>query len=337
MLHSSKNRNSKKKSSLSSTKRIRQTGDNFHLSQLGNPNTSGYLGDVKTAIPEKLRYKKQEIEKKDILTKMDTVKSSDNMGAEKNAPFKIGEIKLDTGILEVGYDDEKQDIVFSFAYYNAADRDKMVYESMPTKTLGNNAEWFRSQSQQFSGKSVDFRTHFENYYRVNDDFIKLSNEKSHNSTIDNVIPFIQHKDEQNKIDELRTMKSSDTKDRANIHNAITGVETLKTQKDQRKIDFIQKFTKAVKDATEIKHKFINKDDYILYLKKKWLMMYEESNIGNPDDNTNNDQSPEINEGLEDQNLEQEQVQQQQEQESEAANTQETDASDSNTNKNNFTW
>lgn len=289
MFYSSKNKSSKDKSF--STKRVKQSGDSLTLSQLGNPNTSGYLQGVKTSVPEKLKYKQQEIEKKASLTKMKTVRSSENMGAEKHAPIKIGEIKLDTGLLEVGYDDKSGEIVFSFAHFNASKKDKMVYENKPTRTQGDNSEWFRSQSQDFVGNSVDFRTNLEQYNRINKDFSKLSNERSHNTTIDKVIPFIQHNDEMNKIEELRNEKSKSNKDRSNIHDAISGVERLKNQKDQRKIDFVQKFTKAVKEASEIKHKFINRDDYILYIKKKWLMMYEQSQAEAQGDN--GDKYPDI--------------------------------------------
>lgn len=318
MFHSSRDKNWKKKSS--STKRIKQAGDNLTLSQFSNPNAAEYLQDVKTGIPEKLKYKKQEI--KDNLTKMKSVKPSENIGAEKHAPVKIGEIKLDTGILEVGYDDEKEDMVFSFVYYNATAKDGMVYENKPTKTLGYNGEWFRSQSQEFVGNSVDFRTGIENYYRIGNNFSKLSTSRDHNTTLDQVIPFIQDKDEQKKIDDLRNMKSNNNKDRSNIHDAISGVEELKTKKDQRKIDFVQKFTKAVKDANEIKHKFANKDDYILYLKKKWLMMYEQGYIDKPNDNNKGDENHEV--GKE---YEYEDKSQNQEQESEVIDSKESEVSD----------
>lgn len=271
-------------------KRAKRAGEKLTLSQLSNPNCAGYISDIKTALPDQLRYNRDEVENEKLSKVMKTVRPSRNIGSEKNAPIRVGKVKLNGGILEVGYDEKKDDLVFSFVNYNISKTDQQVYEASSTTKPVHFGDEFMGKDQDFAGDAIDVRTKQEQQLLIRQDFTKLSDDKEHGTTVDKVMPFARTQDEQDKIQQLRDMKSKDNSDRSNIHNAISAVETLKSKKNQKQVDFVQKFTRAVRDAKEIKSKFTSNDDYVLYLRKKWLMMYEQSDLPDPDDEDNNEDS-----------------------------------------------
>ncbi len=244
------------------------------LSSMGNPNCKKYISSIDTKMPEKLKYKKKK--QKEY---MDTVKPSRSAKKEKS-PNQTGEIELDTGKVDIGYDEKKKDAVVSFTQNDQNETGKRVIENSAFRQRVYDGDQVRSNDKYFYGGAMDVRCNVNKpqmMFRRQID--KVSKDNGYATTADKVVPFHQIKVEQKKVEELRALKSNNKDDRVNIHNAISAIGTTESKKIQRNLDFVQKFTQALKDAKEnAKQEHAQKDDYLFNLRKK-LMIQELSSRG----------------------------------------------------------
>ncbi len=106
----------------------------------------------------------------------------------------------------------------------------------------------------------------------------ISRHTEESTTIDQVIPFQETRVEQNRIAQLRALQHK-SQDRSNIQSAVTALETVKTQKKQRKKQFSADLREAV-----IKTKIAqyHDSDFLLYLRKKKAILEALANHAEPE-------------------------------------------------------
>lgn len=276
------------------SRKTEKGGNRWNSGIFSNPRCEKYINKVK--VSEKLQYK----ETKDKNEKMSSVKktSSNSNDSEKDVKKnrKIGEIKLDTGVIEVGYDEEKDKIIVSFVQEGDNQVSRQVNEASATSHQVYGAEKFQSNDRAFYGGAMSIKYNIEKpELAIKEQFKKISDDLGGKTTVDEVIPFNQTKQETSQIENLKDLKSNNSNDRSNIHSAISKTNELKNIKGQQSLSFNQKIDKAVKDVKFKSKDSDNKNDaYLLYLLRKRLE--EEGLLPSDDDDNNNNND--INKDLE---------------------------------------
>lgn len=246
---------------------VEKPGDHLRLSSLGNKNCGKYLEGMNTMMPEKLKY----TQNKDKDAKMKSVKPGRTESAKDDAPTLIGEIQLDTGKLQIGYDKKDKKMVFSFVQDDLLSDQKEMVESCAFQQYAYEREIFKSRDINFYQRAVSGRCDVnKSRFMLERQFDVISDKKGNNTMIDRVLPFHQLKQEKNQMEQLKELQSHNMDDRSNIHTAMSTVKTAEYKKAQRKLDFSQKFIQAMDDAKQAS-KFDKTDDYFIYLNRKRLV------------------------------------------------------------------
>lgn len=279
MLYSSKNRK-KEKSSIPEIPE-ENLGKNISLSSLDDINCKQYIGPVNRNYTERINYsgsKRQE--------KMKSVKKSQT-SEKKNSPNKVSQIKMDTGLIEIGYDEKDKQTIFSFVRDKQIKKNDRVIEKHTKFKKVHNNEKFYSNEKSFTLDSVEFRTkYYKSRSLFNEQFEELSRKNDGDTTVDKVIPFKNTNYEKRQRDLINENKNESNINRSEKHTAMSMLSNLRQIKDYKKMQLEEGIRKAILEAREeINSNGIINDDYIIYLKKKWLTIQnnnkpiEYSNVG----------------------------------------------------------
>lgn len=290
MMYSFENRKKKKKSSIPQIPE-KNLGKNISLSSLDDVNCKQYIGPVNKNYTERINYsesKKREKMKSVIKTQTSKKRSS---------PNKISQIKMDTGLIEIGYDEKNKQTIFSFVRDKQITKNDRVIEKHTKFKKVHHNEKFYSNEESFTLDSVEFRTKsYKSKSLFNEQFEELSNKSDVDTTVDKVVPFKDTNYEKRQRDLINKDKNESNIDRSEKHTAMNMLSNLKQIKDYKKMQLEKDVRKAILEAREkINSNSIIDDDYIIYLKKKWLALQndnkpiEPSNIGfNKEENIETD-------------------------------------------------
>ena len=290
MMYSFENRKKKKKSSIPQIPE-KNLGKNISLSSLDDVNCKQYIGPVNKNYTERINYsesKKREKMKSVIKTQTSKKRSS---------PNKISQIKMDTGLIEIGYDEKNKQTIFSFVRDKQITKNDRVIEKHTKFKKVHHNEKFYSNEESFTLDSVEFRTKsYKSKSLFNEQFEELSNKSDDDTTVDKVVPFKDTNYEKRQRDLVNKDKNESNIDRSEKHTAMNMLSNLKQIKDYKKMQLEKDVRKAILEAREkINSNSIIDDDYIIYLKKKWLALQndnkpiEPSNIGfNKEENIETD-------------------------------------------------
>ncbi len=289
-MYSFENRKKKKKSSVPQIPE-KNLGKNISLSSLDDVNCKQYIGPVNKNYTERINYsesKKREKMKSVIKTQTSKKRSS---------PNKISQIKMDTGLIEIGYDEKNKQTIFSFVRDKQITKNDRVIEKHTKFKKVHHNEKFYSNEESFTLDSVEFRTKsYKSKSLFNEQFEELSNKSDDDTTVDKVVPFKDTNYEKRQRDLVNKDKNESNIDRSEKHTAMNMLSNLKQIKDYKKMQLEKDVRKAILEAREkINSNSIIDDDYIIYLKKKWLALQndnkpiEPSNIGfNKEENIETD-------------------------------------------------
>ena len=289
-MYSFENRKKKKKSSIPQIPE-KNLGKNISLSSLDDVNCKQYIGPVNKNYTERINYsesKKREKMKSVIKTQTSKKRSS---------PNKISQIKMDTGLIEIGYDEKNKQTIFSFVRDKQITKNDRVIEKHTKFKKVHHNEKFYSNEESFTLDSVEFRTKsYKSKSLFNEQFEELSNKSDVDTTVDKVVPFKDTNYEKRQRDLVNKDKNESNIDRSEKHTAMNMLSNLKQIKDYKKMQLEKDVRKAILEAREkINSNSIIDDDYIIYLKKKWLALQndnkpiEPSNIGfNKEENIETD-------------------------------------------------
>ena len=269
-MYSFENRKKKKKSSIPQIPE-KNLGKNISLSSLDDVNCKQYIGPVNKNYTERINYsesKKREKMKSVIKTQTSKKRSS---------PNKISQIKMDTGLIEIGYDEKDKQTIFSFVRDKQIKKNDRVIEKHTKFKKVHNNEKFYSNEKSFTLDSVEFRTkYYKSRSLFNEQFEELSRKNDGNTTVDKVIPFKNTNYEKRQRDLINEDKNESNINRSEKHTAMSMLSNLRHRG----------IRKAILEAREeINSNGIINDDYIIYLKKKWLTIQnnnkpiEYSNVG----------------------------------------------------------
>ena len=243
-------------------------GDHATLSAAGNQETGKYIGDLDLEMTENIRFKPAR-NKEDRLR---SVKPS-CCAAKEELPKLSGEVELTTGRAEVGYDEAKRDMVFSFVRHENDSEGREVLENRAQVRTIHGQDRFRSNDEEFSQGAMELRCEAARTPKaVMRRLGTMSAPEDGDTTMDRVLPFQRVGRERARVAQLRQLEHESREERSEIHSAASGVAAFAARKQQKQMEFRKKFAKAVGKAQENRQT----DDYQLYIRKKWQAMGAQS-------------------------------------------------------------
>lgn len=266
-MYFSKNRKKTKKTSTPEVPE-KKLGKDISLSSLDDLNCKHYIGPIDKRYTERFQYTKSDRkDKMESIKKTQTSKKSEGLD-------KVSQIRMDTGIIEIGYDKDTEQVVFSFVkdrYFK--EQNRVIEDSTKYKKVYE-SEKFNSVDDSFTTGSIEFKSSlYKSRAMLSEQFKKLSNDNDEYTTVDKVVPFKNTDYEERRINQIRESKSESNVDRTEKHTAMSMLSNSKQIKEYKGKQLEKDFEKAVLKAREkIKNDGIINDDYIIYLKKKWLAL-----------------------------------------------------------------
>lgn len=243
-------------------------GDHATLSAAGNRESGKYIGDLDLEMTENIRFKPA----KDSRQRLSSVKPS-CCAAREELPRLSGEMDLTTGKAEVGYDEKKKDMVFSFVRHENDAQGREVLENKARVRTLHGQDRFRSNDEEFSQGAMELRCEAARTSKtVMRRLGAMSAREGGETTMDRVLPFQRVERERSRVSQLRQLEHASRDERSAIHSAASGVAAFAARKQQKQLEFRKKFVKAVGKAQENRQT----DDYQLYIRKKWEAMREEA-------------------------------------------------------------
>lgn len=241
-------------------------GDHTTISAAGNQETGKYIGDLDLEMAENIRFKPAREGQR-----LNSVKPS-CCAAREELPKLSGEMELTTGKAEVGYDEKKKDMVFSFIRHENDSEGREVLENKARIRTIHGQDRFRSNDGAFSQGAMEMRCEAARTPKaVMRRFGTMSAREGGDTTMDRVLPFQKVGQEHAKVQQLRRLEHKSQDERSEIHSAASGVAAFAARKQQKQLEFCKKFVKAVDKAQENRQG----DDYQLFVRKKWQAMREE--------------------------------------------------------------
>lgn len=245
----------------------RAAGDHEVVSARQTESTGRYLQGLNCETSERIRFRPGAED-----SRVDSVKPS-CCAARSEQPRLAGELQLTTGKAEIGYDEKKRDMVFSFVRHENDEEGREVVESRARVRGVQGRDRFRSNDEEFSTGAMELRCDAAHTPRmVMNRFGRMSAQTEGDSTMDRVLPFQQSREERKRAGELRALEHQSKDDRTSIHGAASAAAALAAKKEQKQREFRVKFAKAVAQAKQ----YTRTDDYQLYIKKKWEEMRREA-------------------------------------------------------------
>lgn len=251
-----------------SRKWARAAGDHEVVSAQGKKSTGQYLQGLNCETSERIRF--CPASKED--SRVSSVKPS-CCAARSELPRLAGQLQLTTGKAEIGYDEKKRDMVFSFVRHENDQEGREVVESRARVRGIQGRDRFRSNDEAFSTGAMELRCDAAHTPRkVMSRFGRMSAQTAGDSTMDRVLPFQRSREERERARELRALEHSSQDGRTDIHSAASAAAALAAKKEQKQREFRVKFVKAVARAKQ----YTRTDDDQLYIKKKWEEMRREA-------------------------------------------------------------
>ena len=245
-------------------------GDHATLSAAGNRETSKYIGDLDLEMTENIRFKPAQNSEQ----RLRSVKPS-CCAAKEERPKLSGEVELTTGRAEVGYDEAKRDMVFSFVRHENDSEGREVLENTAQVRTIHGQDRFRSNDEKFSQGAMELRCEAARTPKtVMRRLGTMSAREDGDTTMDRVLPFQRVGRERARVAQLRQLEHESREERSEIHSAASGVAAFAARKQQKQMEFRKKFAKAVGKAQENRQT----DDYQFYIRKKWQAMREQSTL-----------------------------------------------------------
>ena len=243
-------------------------GDHTTVSAVGNEEAGKYISDLDLEMTENIRFKPA----RDEQQRLNSVRPS-ACARKEELPKLSGEMELSTGRAEVGYDEKKKDMVFSFVRHENDSEGREVQENKARIRTIHGQDRFRSNDAGFDQGAMEMRCEAARTPKtVMRRFGAMSAREGGDTTMDRVLPFQRMEQERTKVRQLRQMEHESRSERTAIHSAASGVASFAAKKQQKQLEFRKKFAKAVGKAQENRQT----DDYQLYIRKKWEAMREES-------------------------------------------------------------
>ena len=272
----------------------RAAGDRAVLSAAGNEATGRYIGDLSLEMTESIRFKPA---RPGDDRRLRSVRPS-ACSAREEQPRLSGEMDLTTGRAEVGYDEKKRDMVFSFVRHESDAEGREVPENRAQVRKIHGQDRFCSNDEAFAQGAVEMRCDAARSPKaVMRRMGTLSRQENGETTMDRVLPFQRLDQERAKVRQLRQLEHDSRDERSEIHSAASGVAAFAGRKQQKRMEFREKFARAVKEARDNRPP----DDYQLFLRKKREAMEEERLLrgvppgaeagGAPDEMTQREQAP----------------------------------------------
>lgn len=242
----------------------RAAGDHEVVTALGKESTGQYLQGLDCESSQRIQFRPSE--RKD--GRISSVKPS-CCARRSELPRLAGQLQLTTGRTDIGYDEKKKDMVFSFVRHENDAEGREVVENRARVQGIQGRERFRSNDGDFSTGAMELRCEAARTPRmVMSRFSRMSARNQGGTTMDRVLPFQNARKERERAKELSSLEHRSRKDRTALHGAASAAAALAGKKEQKQREFRVKFAKAVTQAKEHTHT----DDYQLYIKKKWEEM-----------------------------------------------------------------
>lgn len=239
-------------------------GDHEVVSALGKRSTGQYLQDLNCESSQRIQFRPAVRED----SRVSSVKPS-CCAARSELPRLAGQLQLTTGRADIGYDEKKKDMVFSFVRHENDAEGREVVENRAHVQGIQGQERFRSNDGQFAAGAMELRCEAARTPKmVMNRFGSMSAQKQGATTMDRVLPFQNAREERARARGLCVMEHKVRESRTDIHSAASAAAVLAGKKEQKQREFRVKFAKAVKQAKQ----YTRTDDYQLYLKKKWEEM-----------------------------------------------------------------
>lgn len=181
----------------------------------------------------------------------------------KSPPNKIGEIKLNTGLVEIGYDPKKDEIVLTFTEKHTRTKNsrQLIEGDTVKRSITNGSERFMTNDKSFLGGANVLRSDASHdLVYIEQQMDKFSDDEQNLTTMDDVLDFRQ-------TSKSKKESSLPTQD--------------KNFKEEKSFLFRQKFFKAVNQAKQTAREMKSKarDDIIfLYMLKKRLAEEDIENV-----------------------------------------------------------
>lgn len=246
----------------------RAAGDHEVVSARGKESTGQYLQGLNCETSERIRFRPAREED----SRVSSVKPS-CCAARSELPRLAGQLQLTTGKAEIGYDEKKRDMVFSFVRHENDEEGRKVVESRARVRSLQGRDRFRSNDEAFSTGAMELRCDAAHTPRmVMNRFGWMSAQTEGDSTMDRVLPFQRAQEERKRVRELRALEHRSQDGRSDIHGAASAAAALAAKKEQKQREFRVKFAKAVAQAKQ----YTRTDNYQLYIKKKWEEMRREA-------------------------------------------------------------
>lgn len=257
----------KKEKAAERRKWAKAAGDHEVLSAKGNADTGKYIQDLNCETSERIRFKPAAPGD----SRVSSVKPS-CCARRDELPKLAGQVQLTTGKAEVGYDEKKRDMVFSFVRHeNDAEGREVLENKARVRTL-HDKDRFRSNDEDFATGAMEMRCEAARSPKtVMRRFGSMSMREGGDTTMDRVMPFQRVDREHVKLRQLRELEHDSGDDRTSIHSAASAVATFAAKKEQKQLEFRKQFSKAVSKAKEN----TKTDDYQLFIRKKWEAMRQE--------------------------------------------------------------
>lgn len=242
---------------------IDHAGDKLVLSALSNKRAAPYLSGQSVHMPEKLRA----AGRIEVGEKMRSVRPYHNAEREKS-PEKMQEISMDTGKVEIGCDAQKKKLLVTFVQNERSTEERMVTESSAswrTVTLGSKMQ---SDDETFTRGAVSLCAPVEQTMpRLTQQFERFSKMRHRDTTLDHVMPFHRVDEEKSRLSKLREQRKQPSTDRTALQTAMTAVQRVIQQKNQRRLRMNAAIREGVTKARIRSHSY---DDYIFYLRRRHL-------------------------------------------------------------------
>jgi len=246
----------------------RTAGDHEVVSAREKESTGRYLHGLNCETSERIRFRPGPEGDRQV----DSVKPS-CCAARTELPKLVGRFQLTTGKAEVGYDEKKRDMVFSFIRHENDQEGREVVENRARIRGSQGRDRFQSNDEDFSTGAMEFRCEAgRTPQKIMRQFGQLSAQAGGDTTMDRVLPFQQSREDRIRARQLQALEHASKDDRTSIHGAASAAAALAAKKEQKQREFRVKFAKAAAQARQ----YTRTEDYQLYLKKKWEEMRREA-------------------------------------------------------------
>lgn len=251
-----------------SRKWARVAGDHEVVSAREKESTGRYLQGLNCETSQRIQFRPAA----DGDSRVGSVKPS-CCAPRSEQPRLAGQLQLSTGKAEIGFDEKKRDMVFSFVRHENDQEGREVVESRARVRGVQGRDRFRSNDGEFSTGAMELRCDAARTpKKVMNRFGRMSAQAEGDTTMDRVLPFQQSRDARDRARQLRALEHTSRDDRTSIHGAASAASALAAKKEQKQREFRVKFAQAVAQAK----RYTRTDDYQLYIKKKWEEMRREA-------------------------------------------------------------